>query len=157
MEGAFTAMKIMIINGPNLNMLGIREKGVYGSRGFEEVCRDLQQEGQRRGHELTLFQSNSEGAIIDAIHRAYFERYDGIVINPGAYTHYSYAIYDALKAISPIPAVEVHLSDIHAREEFRRVSVTAPACIAQIAGHGEAGYLMAIERLEQWEQPSAGK
>ena len=142
-------MKIMVINGPNLNMLGIREKGVYGSRCFDEVCQDLQQEGERRGHVLTLFQSNSEGTIVDTIHRAYFEHYAGIVINPGAYTHYSYAIYDALKAIAPIPAVEVHLSDIHAREEFRRVSVTAPACIAQIAGHGEAGYVMAIELLER--------
>lgn len=147
MEGAFTAMKIMIINGPNLNMLGIREKGVYGSRGFEEVCRDLRQEGQRRGHELTLFQSNGEGAIIDAIHRAYFERYDGIVINPGAYTHYSYAIYDALLAVR-VPAVEVHISDISRREAFRRTSVTAPACRGQIVGHGFRGYLEAMELLE---------
>ena len=143
-------MKIMVIHGPNLNMLGIREKGVYGSRSLDDLCRDLKQEGERRGHTLAFYQSNSEGALIDAIHRAYFERYDGLVINPGAYTHYSYAIYDALKAIAPIPAVEVHLSDIHAREEFRRVSVTAPACIAQIAGHGEAGYGMALDALEQF-------
>lgn len=143
-------MKIMVIHGPNLNMLGIREKGVYGSRSLDDLCRDLKQEGERRGHTLAFYQSNSEGALIDAIHRAYFERYDGLVINPGAYTHYSYAIYDALKAIAPIPAVEVHLSDIHAREEFRKVSVTAPACIAQIAGHGEAGYVMALEALEQF-------
>ena len=142
-------MKIMVINGPNLNMLGIREKGVYGSRCFEEVCRDLRAEGEGRGHEMTLFQSNSEGAIIDAIHRAYFEHYDGIIINPGAYTHYSYAIYDAIKSITPIPAVEVHLSDIHAREEFRRMSVTAPACIGQIYGHGEASYTMALDLLEE--------
>lgn len=142
-------MKIMVINGPNLNMLGIREKGVYGSRSFEEVCRDLRTEGERRGHEMTLFQSNSEGEIIDAIHRAYFKRYDGIVINPGAYTHYSYAIYDALRSISPIPAVEVHLSDIHSREEFRRISVIAPACIGQIYGRGEAGYTMALDLLEK--------
>ena len=143
-------MKIMVINGPNLNMLGIREKGVYGSRSFDDVCRDLALEGERRGHALTFYQSNSEGAIIDAIHRVYFEHYDGLVINPGAYTHYSYAIYDALKAIAPIPAVEVHLSDTHSREDFRRVSVTAPACIGQIAGHGETGYGMALDVLERY-------
>ena len=147
-------MKIMIINGPNLNMLGIREKGVYGSRGFEEVCRDLQQEGQRRGHELTLFQSNSEGAIIDTIHRAYFERYDGIVINPGAYTHYSYAIRDALASIT-VPKVEIHISNIMEREDFRKVSVTAPVCDKQIYGHGLNGYLEAIdfvlEKLDEQE------
>ena len=142
-------MKIMVINGPNLNIVGIREKGIYGSRSFEEICRALEEEGHRRGHTLSLLQSNSEGEIIDCIHRSYFEHYDGIIINPGAYTHYSYAIYDALKAIAPIPAVEVHLSDISARDEFRKVSVTAPACIAQIAGKGEAGYALAMDALEQ--------
>lgn len=145
-------MKIMVINGPNLNMLGIREKGIYGSRNFEAVCRTLQAEGEHRGHEMTLFQSNCEGEIIDAIHRVYFEGYDGLVINPGAYTHYSYAIYDAIKAIAPIPAVEVHLSDVHSREDFRKISVTAPACIAQIAGHGEEGYRMALDLLEAREE-----
>ena len=96
-------MKIMVIHGPNLNMLGIREKGVYGSRSLDDLCRDLKQEGEKRGHTLDFYQSNSEGALIDAIHRAYFERYDGLVINPGAYTHYSYAIYDRAQGHRPHP------------------------------------------------------
>ena len=139
-------MKIMVINGPNLNMLGIREKGVYGSRSFDDVCRDLALEGERRGHALTFYQRNSEGAIIDAIHRVYFEHYDGLVINPGAYTHYSYAIRDALASVT-MPKMEIHISDITQREEFRKISVTAPVCNGQIYGHGLAGYLEAMEKV----------
>ena len=139
-------MKIMIINGPNLNMLGVREKNIYGTRNYEDVCNDVKEEGKKRNHEILMVQSNSEGEIIDFIQKAYFEKYEGIIINPGAYTHYSYAIHDALKGFD-IPAVEVHLSNIHTREEFRRKSVTAPACIGQIAGFGEYGYIMAMDAL----------
>ena len=139
-------MKIMIINGPNLNMLGVKEKNIYGTRNYEDVCNYVKEEGKKRNHEILMVQSNSEGEIIDFIQKAYFEKYEGIIINPGAYTHYSYAIHDALKGFD-IPAVEVHLSNIHTREEFRRKSVTAPACIGQIAGFGEYGYIMAMDAL----------
>ncbi|MDY4077482.1 MAG: type II 3-dehydroquinate dehydratase [Clostridium sp.] len=139
-------MKIMIINGPNLNMLGVREKNIYGTRNYEDVCNYVKEEGKKRNHEILMVQSNSEGEIIDFIQKAYFENYEGIIINPGAYTHYSYAIHDALKGFD-IPAVEVHLSNIHTREEFRRKSVTAPACVGQIAGFGEYGYIMAMDAL----------
>lgn len=139
-------MKIMIINGPNLNMLGVREKNIYGTRNFEAVCNYVKEEAEKRNHEIIMVQSNSEGEIIDFIQKAYFESYEGIIINPGAYTHYSYAIHDALKGFD-IPAVEVHLSNIHTREEFRRKSVTAPACVGQIAGFGEYGYIMAMDAL----------
>ena len=139
-------MKIMIINGPNLNMLGVREKNIYGTRNYEDVCNYVKEEGKKINHEILMVQSNSEGEIIDFIQKAYFEKYEGIIINPGAYTHYSYAIHDALKGFD-IPAVEVHLSNIHTREEFRRKSVTAPACIGQIAGFGEYGYIMAMDAL----------
>ena len=139
-------MKIMIINGPNLNMLGVREKNIYGTRNYEDVCNYVKEEGKKRNHEILMVQSNSEGEIIDFIQKAYFEKYEGIIINPGAYTHYSYAIHDALKGFD-IPAVEVHLSNIHTIEEFRRKSVTAPACIGQIAGFGEYGYIMAMDAL----------
>ncbi len=139
-------MKIMILNGPNLNMLGIREPQVYGTEGYDALCTYVR--SRCADDELQFFQSNSEGAIIDRLHACYFERFDGIVINPGAYTHYSYAIYDAIKAIG-IPTVEVHISDIGSREAFRRVSVTAPACIAQISGRGIEGYVLAVRRLKE--------
>lgn len=139
-------MKIMIINGPNLNMLGVREKGIYGSEDFNDVCRYIKEEGNKRGADIDLYQSNCEGEIINFIQRAYHEKYDGIVINPGAYTHYSYAIHDAIKGVS-IPTVEVHISNVHKREDFRRVSVTAPACIGQMCGFGKFGYVLAIEAL----------
>lgn len=139
-------MKIMVINGPNLNMLGVREKEVYGTKDFKEVIKYVKEEGEKRNLDITFFQSNIEGEIINAIQRAYFENFDGIIINPGAYTHYSYAIHDAIKGVS-IRTVEVHLSNIHAREEFRKTSVTAPACIGQISGFGELGYVLAMEAL----------
>ena len=142
-------MKIMVINGPNLNMLGVREKNIYGTKAFTDVCKYIQNEGEKRGHEMTLLQSNLEGEIINFIQKAYYEKYDGIVINPGAYTHYSYAIHDAIKGVS-IPTVEVHISNVHTREDFRRVSVTAPACIGQMCGFGEFGYVLAIEALENY-------
>ena len=140
-------MKLMVINGPNLNLLGIREKHIYGNRDFNDIVEYIKNEGQEAGHKITCVQSNIEGEIINFIHSAYFEKYDGIIINPGAYTHYSIAIYDALKGVD-LPCVEVHLSNIHKREEFRHKSITAPACIGQICGFGEYGYILAIGALE---------
>lgn len=138
-------MKIMVINGPNLNMLGTREPGIYGERSYSTLESYLEDYGERHGCEVIVLQSNGEGEIIDFIHHA-LGSCDAIVINPGAYTHYSYAIYDALMAVN-LPAVEVHLSNIHKRDEFRRRSVTAPACIGQICGLGFRGYTLAIEYL----------
>lgn len=136
-------MKIMLLQGPNLNFLGIREKSVYGMQGYEDVCREMKEYAFLKGIELDCFQSNSEGAIIDKIQQCHHEKYDGVIINPGAYTHYSYAIFDAIKSVS-VPFVEVHLSNIHTREEFRHTSVTAPACVGQICGFGIMGYKMAL-------------
>ena len=140
-------MKIMVIKGPNLNMLGIREKNIYGTKDYKDVCKYIKDEGEERGHQIEIFQSNIEGEIINFIQKAYFEKYEGIVINPGAFTHYSYAIHDAIKGVD-IPTIEVHLSNVHKREEFRKISVTAPACVGQIAGFGEVGYILAINALE---------
>lgn len=140
-------MNILVINGPNLNLLGQREPEHYGPESYDDLCRLVTACAASRGHQLQCFQSNHEGAIIDAIQAAQGV-YDGIIINPGAYSHYSYAIYDALLAVT-VPAVEVHISDISRREPFRRVSVTAPACRGQIVGHGFQGYLEAMELLEE--------
>jgi 3-dehydroquinate dehydratase-2 len=137
--------KILVINGPNLNLLGRREPEIYGSDTLDDINRRLFDYATAKHIELATLQSNSEGAIIDALHQA-MGRYDGIIINPGAYTHYSYAIYDAILAVG-IPTVEVHLSDINKRELFRRVSVTAPACKKQISGRGWMGYIEAIDYL----------
>lgn len=138
-------MKFLVINGPNLNLLGQREPDIYGRQDYAALCRMVEEHAAAHGSTAECYQSNHEGAIIDVIQAAQGV-YDGIVINPGAYTHYSYAIHDALKAVS-VPAVEVHISDIHSREEFRRVSVTAPACVGQISGQGFAGYTMAMDLL----------
>ena len=138
-------MKIVVINGPNLNMLGIREPGIYGEGTYKGLLEFIKNKALEMGVETNFFQSNSEGAIIDKIQACYGEA-DGIVINPGAYTHYSYAIHDAIKSVM-IPTVEVHISDIHQREDFRRISVTAPACIRQISGLGWDGYIEAIKEL----------
>lgn len=135
-------MKFLIINGPNLNLLGSREPGIYGSTGYEDLCDMLQAKAKALGAEAACFQSNHEGAIIDAIHGARGVC-DAIIINPGAFTHYSYAIFDALKAVS-IPTIEVHISNVHQREEFRHKSVTAPACVGQICGLGTYGYVVAM-------------
>lgn len=139
-------MKILVINGPNLNMLGIREPELYGREDYAALCGYIMAAAKELGAEAELYQSNHEGDIVDRIQRAYYEKIDGIVINPAAYTHTSVAVPDALKAVS-IPAVEVHLTDIYSREEFRRVSYTSPACIATIAGKGFAGYREAMELL----------
>lgn len=138
-------MKIMVLNGPNLNMLGIREPESYGNKSYSELEEFIEKIFEENNIEGVVLQSNCEGEMIDFIHHAY-SSYDAIVINPGAYTHYSYAIFDALKAVS-LPAVEIHLSNIHAREEFRKKSVTAPACIGQISGLGFDGYKYAILHL----------
>lgn len=140
-------MKILIINGPNLNFLGIRNKAVYGNEDYEFLINKIEKYAVEKGIEVECFQSNHEGAIIDRLQQAYFEKVDGIIINPGAFTHYSYAIHDALESIENIPKVEIHISDISKREEFRRISVTAPACDIQIKGQGLDGYLMAIDRI----------
>ena len=136
-------MKFLIINGPNLNLLGRREPGVYGSESYEALCERCRGYAQAHGSSADCFQSNHEGAIIDAIHAAQGV-YDAIVINPGAYTHYSYAILDALRAVR-VPAYEVHISQIDQRESFRAVSVTAPACVGQLYGLGTDGYLRAMD------------
>ena len=144
-------MKIMVINGPSLNMLGIREKEIYGTGSYEDLVRYIEAKAARLGVQVTCLQSNHEGQIIDWLQQAYFDGYDGIIINPGAYTHTSIAIADAIKAISPLPVVEVHISDTGAREEYRRVSYCAPCCIAQIKGKGFAGYAAALEALKEGE------
>ena len=140
-------MKFLVINGPNLNLLGSREPGIYGTSGYAQLCQMIQEKAAQHGSTAACFQSNSEVAIIDAIHGA-VGNFDAIVINPGAYTHYSYAILDALKAVE-VPAIEVHISNIHQREEFRHRSVTAAGCVGQICGLGLYGYLAAMEYFEQ--------
>lgn len=137
-------MKILVINGPNINFLGIREKKIYGRRDYDFLLQMLAEKGEKEDCRIEVFQSNHEGAIIDRIQDAYFDGTQALLINPGAYTHYSYAIRDALASIG-IPKVEVHISDITQREEFRKRSVTAPACDRQIYGQGLEGYLQAID------------
>lgn len=142
-------MKILVINGPNLNMLGIREPDIYGRTTYEDLCSLILEHALKTGVEVELFQSNHEGALVDRIQEAYGNT-DGIVINPGAYTHTSVAILDALKAVQ-IPAVEVHISDVDAREEFRRISYIRSYCTATISGRGVRGYLDAMDLLSKGE------
>lgn len=137
--------KILIINGPNLNMLGVREPGIYGSETLETLYEKIRKKAVELKCEVEFFQSNIEGEIINAIHSA-MGGFDGIVINPGAFTHYSYAIRDAISSINA-PVIEVHISNVHKREEFRHKSVTAPVCAGQICGLGTNGYLYALEEL----------
>ncbi|MCH3960991.1 MAG: type II 3-dehydroquinate dehydratase [Solobacterium sp.] len=139
--------KIMIINGPNLNMVGIREPGIYGTMSYTDMIAMIQQELQKHNVEADCRQSNHEGDLVDWIQEAYFKKYDGVVINPGAYTHTSIALADAVKAIAPLPVVEVHISDISTREEFRHISYEAPYCLAQIKGEGVQGYIHAAEEI----------
>lgn len=139
-------MKILVINGPNLNFLGIRNTAVYGKEDYNALVEQIQLFCESKGVEVELFQSNHEGAIIDRLQEAYHNGVDGVVINPGAFTHYSYGIRDAISSVH-IKTVEVHISNIHEREAFRQISVTNPVCVHQIAGHGLAGYTEAIEFL----------
>ena len=143
-------MKIMIINGPNLNMLGIREKNIYGTFTYEDLCRYIETypNYKEKDIDFTFLQTNHEGEIVDYLHKAYTEKYDGIVLNAGGYTHTSVAIHDAIKAVS-IPTVEVHISNIHAREEFRKVCMTSSACVGQITGLGKLGYVLAVVYLTE--------
>lgn len=136
---------ILVMNGPNLNLLGIREPGIYGNDTLESLCNTVAEAAKTYGATVECYQSNHEGALIDTLHAA-MGGYDGILLNAGAYTHYSYAIRDAIAAIR-VPVVEVHLSDIHAREEFRHVSVIEPVCVAQISGLGVGSYLKGLELL----------
>lgn len=137
-------MKLLVINGPNINFLGIREKSIYGAEDYDYLLHMIAAKGEETGCAIEVFQSNHEGAVIDRIQDSYFDGTEAIVINPGAYTHYSYAIRDALASVT-VPKVEIHISDITQREEFRKISVTAPACDKQIYGHGLAGYMEAID------------
>ena len=138
-------MKILVINGPNLNMLGIREPGIYGSETYATLLDKISAHAKKRGVSVDFLQSNHEGALVDRIQEA-FGSTDGIVITPGAYTHTSIALLDALKAVA-IPAVEVHISDVSKREAFRSVSYIRDACIGSVIGHGTDGYLEAVDML----------
>lgn len=145
-------MHILVIHGPNLNLLGEREPDVYGKMTLEDLNLEITQYAWQKGIQVECYQSNHEGDIIDFIHENRKDT-DGIVINPGALTHYSYALYDAIRGVN-IPTVEVHLSDIRSREEFRKKSVTAPACIAQISGKGKMSYLEGIATLVKYLESS---
>ncbi len=144
-------MKLMIINGPSLNLLGVREPDVYGTAGYQALCERWQKAAASMGHSVSIVQSNSEGQLVDFIQAAFTEGMEGIIFNPGAYTHYSYALHDALQSV-PLPCIEVHLSNIQKREAFRRVSVTAPACLGQIAGFGPLGYELALQAFTHLEE-----
>ena len=137
---------ILILNGPNINLTGLREKSVYGAKTFDDLMKEIQQEADRLGVQVRFVQSNHEGELIDALQKAYFDGLDGVVFNPGGYTHTSVALHDAIASV-PLPTIEVHMSNVHAREEFRHKSVTASACRGQIVGFGFYGYIMALRAL----------
>ena len=139
-------MHILVINGPNMNMLGIRQPEIYGRATYADLQKMIREEADQLGVEVSFFQSNHEGALVDAIQQAYFDKVDGIIINTAAYTHTSIALLDAVKAVG-IPTVEVHVSDPDSREEFRHVSYIRSACVATIRGHGLPGYLEALRLL----------
>ncbi len=139
--------KILVLLGPNLNMVGIREKGVYGTETAESINDYILSKAEENGFECEIFQSNHEGDLVDKIHSALGE-FDGVIINAGAFTHYSYALRDAISCLS-IPFIEVHMSNIHAREEFRHNSVIAPVCKGQIAGFGKISYNLAVRALKE--------
>lgn len=141
-------MKILVINGPNLNFLGIREKGIYGSESYESLIAGLKEKAEKDGVELECFQDNGEGVIIDRIQKAYHDKVDGIIINPGAYAHYSIAIRDALASIE-VPKIEVHISNVYKREEFRHTSVITPVCTGEILGLGLNGYFLALDAMKE--------
>ena len=140
--------KIAIVNGPNINLTGLREPSVYGANSLDDINAEIERHAGKMEIECLFFQSNGEGRIIDFL-QSCIDNCSGIIINAGAYTHYSYAIRDAIKAVN-LPTVEVHMSNIHAREEFRHTSVIAPVCIGQIAGFGRESYLLAVEALKNY-------
>ena len=144
-------MRIVVINGPNLNMLGIREQNIYGTFTYEDLCKYIENYPEFNGKniEFEFLQSNVEGEIVNFIQEAYSKKSEGIILNAGGYTHTSVAIHDAIKAVS-IPTVEVHISNIHAREDFRKVCITTPSCIGQITGLGKLGYILAIVYLIEY-------
>lgn len=142
-------MKILVINGPNINMLGIREPEIYGKSTYDDLINLIKNYCENKGIEVAFFQSNHEGALVDEIQKAYFDKVDGIVINPAAYTHTSVAILDALKS-TQIPTVEVHISDVSNREEYRQISYVSEYCFQTITGLGFDGYLRAIDAI--WEK-----
>lgn len=138
-------MKILVLNGPNLNMTGIRKTNVYGAQTLDDINNELKAYGESKGCEMYFYQSNHEGTLIDVIHESK-DKYDGVVLNAGAYTHYSYAIRDAIEAVADFtPFVEVHMSDIHKREDFRKISVITDVCVKQISGFGKDSYKMGID------------
>ena len=139
-------MKIAVIHGVNLNFMGIREPSLYGSQTLDEINRIIQKRAEELDCEVIIYQSNAEGEIVNFIQQCYFDKTDCVIINPGAYTHYSYAIRDAISGIS-LPVVEVHITNIYKREEFRHTSVIAPVCMGHICGMGIYGYLLAMEAL----------
>ncbi len=139
-------MKILVLNGPNINILGIREPDIYGRESYDELCRRVKEHADERGVEVTFYQSNHEGDLVDAIQKAYFDKIDGIIFNPAAYTHTSVAIADAVKGVG-IPTVEVHISAVETREAFRQVSYISAVAEKRITGQGLAGYNMALDYL----------
>ena len=139
-------MKILVLNGPNINMLGIREPNIYGGEKYEDLKKLVSDYAASKNIEVTFYQSNHEGDLIDAIQHAYFDKIDGIVFNPAAYTHTSIALLDALKSVK-IPTVEVHISDVSSREDFRQISYVRSACIGTVSGKGLSGYNLAIDML----------
>lgn len=139
-------MKLMVINGANLNMLGIREPSVYGNTTYQDLINLIEEKAKERNIEIKIVQSNHEGVLVDYIQQCYFEKYDGIIINPGAYTHTSIALLDALKAVN-IPAIEVHISDVSKREDFRQISYISLAVIDRVIGKGINGYIEAMDIL----------
>lgn len=141
-------MKLLILNGPNMNMLGIREPEIYGHETYEDLMEMIQRHADELGVEAVCKQSNHEGTLVDEIQRAYFDKFDGIVINPAGYTHTSVAIGDALKAVG-LPAVEIHVSDVQNREDFRKISLVRDAVIATVSGQGLKGYLTAMDILTE--------
>ena len=139
-------MKFLVINGPNLNMLGIREPDIYGNRTYDDLVATTREAAMDLGVETEFYQSNHEGDLVDKIQEAYFRHFDGIVINPGAYTHTSVALLDAVKA-TMLPTVEVHISDVDNRDDFRKISYIRKACIATVSGKGFDGYTEALKKL----------